>query len=93
MKHYEENTNMATRQGKHKKGKTFLGAYVEPEIKVLATMTSDALGESITDIILNGLWNEAHRAGISTERGVINPEHIAAYNAGVEILKAKLGVK
>lgn len=84
---------MATqsRSGKHKVGKTLLGAYVEPEIKVLAAMTSDALGITITEIILNGLYHEATRAGIMFN-GAIKPEHMPAYRALVEVMKSKLGV-
>lgn len=83
---------MATRKGKHKVGKTLLGAYVEPEIKVLAAMTSDALDISITDIILNGLYHEATRAGIMMN-GEVKSEHLQAFKANVEILKAKMGLK
>ena len=83
---------MATRKGKHKIGKTLLGAYVEPEIKVLAAMTSDALDITITDIILNGLYSEATRAGIMVN-GEIKKEHLQAFKANVEILKAKMGLE
>lgn len=84
--------NTKSRNGKHKPGKTLLGAYVDPEIKVLAAMTSDALGITITEIILNGLYHEATRAGIMSN-GQIKPEHMEAYRALVEIMKQKLGVK
>lgn len=82
---------MKTRQGRHKKGKTFLGAYVDPEIKVLAAMTSDATGLTITDIILNGLYHEATAAGIM-RNGKVCDKFKDAYDANVEILKQKLGV-
>lgn len=79
----------SSRQGKHKEMKTLFGAYVEPEVKALAVLTSDRLGITFTDIILNGLNSEATRAGIM-RNGVILPEFMDAYNATLEIIKARI---
>lgn len=78
-----------SRQGKHKEMKTLFGAYVEPEVKALAVLTSDRLGISFTDIILNGLKNEATRAGLM-HNGKIKPEHRAAFEATLEVVKARI---
>lgn len=78
-----------SRQGKHKEMKTLFGAYVEPEIKALAILTSDSLGISFTDIILNGLRSEATRAGIMKD-GEILPEHRATFDAVLEVVKASI---
>ncbi len=77
------------RQGKHKEMKTLFGAYVEPEVKALAVLTSDKLGISFTDIILNGLRSEATRAGILA-KGEIKPEYREAYDAVLEIVKVRI---
>ena len=60
-----------TRKGMHKEGKTLFGAYVEPEIKALAEMTSEKLGITFTDIIINGLRSEATRAGIMRNGSIV----------------------
>ena len=78
-----------TRAGRHKELKTLFGAYVEPEIKALAVLTSDRLGISFTDIILNGLRSEATRAGI-LKNGEIMPECRDAFNAVLEVVKARI---
>lgn len=78
-----------SRQGKHKEMKTLFGAYVDPEVKALAVLTSDRLGISFTDIILNGLRSEAIRAGIMLN-DQIRPEYLAAFNAVLEIVKARI---
>lgn len=78
-----------SRQGKHKEMKTLFGAYVDPEVKALAVLTSDRLGISFTDIILNGLKSEATRAGIMFN-DQIRPEYLNAFNAVLEIVKARI---
>ena len=78
-----------TRQGKHKEMKTLFGAYVDPEVKALAVLTSDRLGISFTDIILNGLRSEATRAGI-LKNGDVCPECKQAYDAVLEVVKARI---
>jgi len=74
-----------SRMGKHIESKTLLGAYVTHDIKALVMMTADRLGVTITDIILNGLRSEAHRAGITDEAGRILPEYKASFNAVREL--------
>lgn len=69
--------------------KTLFGAYVDPEIKALAVLTSDRLGISFTDIILNGLRSEATRAGILKD-GDVCPECKQAYDAVLEVVKARI---
>ena len=78
-----------SRQGKHKEMKTLFGAYVDPEIKALAVLTSDRLGITFTDIILNGLKSEATRAGIMQDDKIL-PEHKPAFDAVLEVVKAKI---
>lgn len=80
---------MKTRQGKHKEGKTLFGAYVEPEIKALAEMTSEALGITFTDIIINGLKHEATRAGIMHNDEIV-PEFREAYELAVSMTRDKI---
>lgn len=78
-----------TRQGKHKEGKTLFGGYVDPEIKALAELTSEALGITFTDIIINGLKHEATRAGIMLN-GEIVPKFRSAYDLAVKLTKEKI---
>lgn len=77
------------RTGKHKEGKTLLGAYVTDEVKALAVMTSDKLGITITDIILNGLRSEAYRAGLTDEQGKIRDEYKDVFYAIRELCIAQ----
>ena len=86
-----------SRQGKHKDDKTLFGAYVTPEIKALAEMTSDKLGITFTDIIINGLYAEATRAGIM-KNGEITAQYQQAHQLLTamtrdKILKTKKGSK
>lgn len=78
-----------SRSGMHKEGKTLFGCYVEPEIKALAIMTSERLGITFTQIILNGLMAEATRAGIVVNGGVA-PEFRADYDDCVALTRAKI---
>ena len=82
----------ASRQGKHKELKTLFGAYVDPEVKALAVLTSDRLGITFTDIILNGLRSEATRAGLMRNNKLL-PEHQPAFDAVLEVVKAKIIAK
>lgn len=77
------------RMGKHKEGKTLFGAYVEPEVKALAEMTSEKLGITFTDIILNGLRSEATRAGIMRNNQIVK-ECKAEYELLVAMTREKI---
>lgn len=78
-----------TRKGKHKEGKTLFGAYVEPEIKALAELTSSQLGCTFTEIILNGLRYEATRAGVM-KNGEIVEEFRPLYNTLLKMTRDKI---
>lgn len=78
-----------TRKGKHKEEKTLFGAYVVPEVKALAELTSETLGITFTDIILNGLRAEATRAGIM-KNGEIVADYVDSYNALVAMTREKI---
>lgn len=75
------------RQGKHKEGKTLLGAYVTPEFKALVIMTCDATGLSITDLLMDGIRRRAQSVGIIDEQGNIKPERQDAYELVLETVK------
>ena len=76
-----------SRQGKHKKGKTLLGAYVTPEFKALVIMTCDATGLSITDLLMDGIRRRAQGVGIIDEQGNIKPDRREAYELVLETVK------
>lgn len=75
------------RQGKHKEGKTLLGAYVTPEFKALVIMTCDATGLSITDLLMDGIRRRAQSVGIIDGQGNIKPERQEAYELVLETVK------
>ena len=75
------------RQGKHKEGKTLLGAYVTPEFKALVIMTCDATGLSITDLLMDGIRRRAQSVGIIDAQGNIKPERKEAYELVLETVK------
>lgn len=76
-----------SRQGKHKEGKTLLGAYVTPEFKALVIMTCDATGLSITDLLMDGIRRRAQSVGIIDAQGNIKPERKEAYELVLETVK------
>lgn len=88
---------MATRQGKHKEGKTLLGAYVTPEFKALVIMTCDATGMSITDLLMDGVRRRAISEGIIDAEGNIKPNRREVFELVLETVKlaarAKKGAK
>ena len=88
---------MATRQGKHKEGKTLLGAYVTPEFKALVIMTCDATGMSITDLLMDGVRRRAISEGIIDADGNIKPSRREVFELVLETVtlaaKAKKGSK
>lgn len=75
------------RQGKHKEGKTLLGAYVTPEFKALVIMTCDATGLSITELLMDGIRRRAQSVGIIDGQGNIKPERQEAYELVLETVK------
>lgn len=75
------------RQGKHREGKTLLGAYVTPEFKALVIMTCDATGLSITDLLMDGIRRRAQSVGIIDGQGNIKPERQEAYELVLETVK------
>ena len=79
--------NSKNRQGKHKEGKTLLGAYVTPEFKALVIMTCDATGMSITDLLMDGIRRRAQGVGIIDSEGNIKPERKEAYELVLETVK------
>ena len=78
---------MATRKGKHKEGKTLLGAYVTPEFKALVIMTCDATGMSMTDLLMDGVRRRAISEGIIDTNGNIKPNRRDAYELVLETVK------
>lgn len=80
-----------SRQGKHKEGKTLLGAYVTPEFKALVIMTCDmtcdATGLSITELLMDGIRRRAQSVGIIDGQGNIKPERQEAYDLVLETVK------
>ena len=76
-----------SRQGKHKEGKTLLGAYVTPEFKALVIMTCDATGMSITDLLMDGVRRRAISEGIIDAEGNVVPERRDAYELVLETVK------
>ena len=78
---------MATRKGKHKEGKTLLGAYVTPEFKALVIMTCDATGLSITELLMDGVRRRAMTEGIIDAQGKIKPNRREAYELVLETVK------
>lgn len=78
---------MATRKGKHKEGKTLLGAYVTPEFKALVIMTCDATNLSITELLMDGIRRRAMAAGIIDAQGNIKANRLEAYNLVLETVK------
>lgn len=75
------------RQGKHKEGKTMLGAYVTPEFKALVIMTCDATGMSMTDLMMDGIRRRAMSVGIIDEKDNILPERREAYELVLETVR------
>lgn len=75
---------MATRKGKHKEGKTLLGAYVTPEFKALVIMTCDATNLSITELLMDGVRRRAMAAGIIDAQGRIKADRREAYDLILE---------
>ena len=78
---------MSNRQGKHKEGKTLLGAYVTPEFKALVIMTCDATGLSMTELLMDGSRRRAQSVGIIDGQGNIKPERQEAYELVLETVK------
>ena len=75
------------RQGKHKEGKTLLGAYVTLEFKALVIMTCDATGLSITDLLMDGIRRRAQSVGIIDDKGNVKPERREAYELVLETVR------
>ena len=86
------NMQKKSRNGLHREEKTFFGAYITPEMKALVVMTADRLGITMTDIILNGLRNEATRAGVLVN-GEIPPDLKERYDFILEMVKMSNGRK
>lgn len=75
------------RNGKHKEGKTLLGAYVTPEFKALVIMTCDATCMSITDLLMDGIRRRAREAGIIDAEGEVVAARREAYDLILETVK------
>lgn len=84
---------MKSRQGKHKEGKTLLGAYVTPEFKALVIMTCDVTGLSITDLLMDGIRRRAQSVGIIDENGDVVDERREAYELVLETVKLSVKAK
>jgi len=76
-----------SRQGKHKEGKTLLGAYVTPEFKALVIMTCDAAGMSITDLLMDGVRRRAMAEGIIDASGNITQARREVYEMVLETVR------
>lgn len=76
-----------SRKGKHKEGKTLLGAYVTPEFKALVIMTCDATGMSMTDLLMDGVRRRAIGEKIIDSEGNILPERKEAFELILETVK------
>jgi len=76
-----------SRKGKHKEGKTLLGAYVTPEFKALVIMTCDATGLSMTDLLMDGVRRRAIGEKIIDNEGNILPERQEAFELILETVK------
>ena len=87
MSKIKQPSTRMSRQGKHKEGKTLLGAYVTPEFKALVIMTCDAAGMSITDVLMDGVRRRAFQEGIIDKDGKIVPERQDAYDLILETVR------
>lgn len=76
-----------SRQGKHKEGKTLLGAYVSPEFKALVIMTCDASGLTMTELLMDGVRRRAITEGIIDTKGNIKANRREAYDLVLETVK------
>ena len=76
-----------SRQGKHKEGKTLLGAYVSPEFKALVIMTCDASGLTMTELLMDGVRRRAITEGIIDMKGNIKANRREAYDLILETVK------
>ncbi len=73
------------RSGKHKPTKTLVGGYVDPEVRALAVLVCDKTGETITQMVIDGITSKAIGCGIM-KNGEIARQYKAAYKAALEMV-------
>jgi len=78
---------MASRKGKHKKGKVRMGIYVEPFRKAVAVFLAKHLHMTMTDVIWLGIDSVAKAHGILTLEGKVAPKFKAQLDIETEIVK------
>lgn len=82
-----------TRNGKHKDGSVRMGVYVPPFRKAVAVYLADLTDKTMTDIIWEGIETVAKSRGVILPSGEVAPQHLAAINTTIEVIKATNQVK
>lgn len=87
QKHYEENTTMKTRNGKHRIGKVRMGVYVEPFRKAVALLAAKECDMTMTDVIWAGVESIAKGRGILDGEGRVTRKFKNQYDATLAIVE------
>ena len=80
-------SEMESRNGKHRKGNVRMGVYVEPFRKAVAVYLADLADMSMTDIIWQGIERLAISKGVLLPTGEVAPEHKANIDLAIEVVK------
>lgn len=79
---------MATRQGKHREGKSSIGLYVTDDFRALLALVVDMSGETATDIIMAGVRAKATALGIMK-----NDKVLPSFRSQIEVIKEAFAEK
>lgn len=81
-----------SRHGKHHPDKVQFGGMVSPEFKAIAQLTANKRPCSLMDLMQEGVYNLATRAGIMKD-GKVAPEYKEAVDAMADIIRTSLARK
>ena len=80
---------LKAKHGGHNPDNVLLGIHVTPEQKAIAQLTANKIGNDVSTVMLNGLWAQSSRLGITDLTGNVTPEYESQIKAAAQRVREK----
>lgn len=89
MKTDKKTKTRGTREGKHRLGKVSVGMYVDEDFRALMVLLADKTGETVTELMMDGVRKRARAEGLLTA----NDEIVGKYKVAIKVIKAAFAAR
>lgn len=89
MKTEAKTRTRGSREGKHKPGKVSVGMYVDEDFRALMVLLADKTGETVTELMMEGVRKRARAEGLLTATDEIAEK----YKSAIKVIKAAFAAR